>query len=439
MELMLFVLNIFVFSQDSYFSSYSGNINYYPNLSNPATFGQIRNLTTSLFYSDLNYDSGFIKKFTSQKFNFFYPLIWQGRNLSSLFSYEKRELNNLDLEIKSAGIGSYHIRDMEDSYIDVGLNFKNLVAKGIKNLSKNMYDLGILIRKNEYLAGFSFENFNGGWGNSDYGISKNMSFGISRFIADYSIGISIYHNSFKDKDSYLFSFSASHLIRTYRYGYFRLASSISNSSKINFLSFGVFYNRDIWEFSFSFSYLLNKPNYLNTSVGLTLYWGRKDIESEYEKIIKREIKYRKDLLEELYRASQREEKLKKNISEISAQTDELKYKIEMIEKELQKERFDKENVIKEKENVLKMLNVIMEKQRKEKEELESIERKRKEEKIKLIQKEFDREMETYRKFKLQNTSKIALINYLKKIISLYQDSGIDISEAITELLRLTKE
>lgn len=424
---------------DSYWVGYGGSINYFPLDSNPSTTGDVRNITTSLSYSDIKHEYGVKRIFTRQDFNFFYPTIWQGKNYTPFFAYQKMEFKNSEYEIKKIGAGTYHFFDMEDGYLDLGLSLKKLSYRGLENVSKNVYDLGFLIRKKEYLAGFSFENLSGGYGTSRDGIAKGVSFSISRFIGDYSLGGVISQNRFEDKTTYLFGLSASHLIRTYRYGYFRVSTSINHSSDVNSLSFGIFYNRDVWEFSFSLSGMLNKPNYLNTSCGLTIYWGRQDVETEYEKIIKREIKYRKDLLEELSEAARREEKLRKNISELSAQTDELKYRIEMIEKELNKEKSDKERLIKEKEGVVKTLNAIVEKQKKEKEELENLEKKRQQEKINLIRKEFDREMEIYRKLKLENGSKQALINYLKKIVSTYQDSGIDISEATLELLKLSKE
>lgn len=433
--LFYFVLSLF--SYDSYSLGYNGSINYFPVLSSPQTFGQIRNFTTSISYSDNKHDVGFTRDFMFSGVNIFYPFLWQGKNFTSYFGYEKIDFEkNNNFEIKKIGVGSYHILDMGDGYLDLGVNFKRFSSDFWG--SKNIYDLGFLIRKNEYLAGFSFENI-GGIGIAETGISRSTSFSISKFISDYSLGARISHNKFDDKSSFLFSLSVSHIIRTYRYGYFRVVSSISSSSRIKSISFGVFYNRDVWEISWSLSFMLNKPNYFNNAIGLTLFWGRQDVETEYEKIIRREIKYRKDLLDELQDAAKREERLKRNISELSAQIDDLKYKIELIERELQKEKIDKQNIVKQKEEALKTLNTLFERQKKEKEELENIEKKRQEEKRKLLKKEFDREMETYRKLKIEGSSKTALINYLKKVISSYQDTGIDISEATSELIKISKE
>lgn len=424
---------------DSYWAGYGGGINYYPIKTNPSTAGSIRDITTSLFYADIKHEVGLLRKYIKQDFNLFYPTIFEGKNLTAFFSYQRGRFKDSQYEISGIAAGSYHLLDMEDGYLDVGLGLKRFLYRGKESVSRYLCDLGFLVRKKEYLAGFSFENINGGYGDAKDGVSKTISFSLTRFVGDYSIGGVVSQSSFKDKSSYIFSLAGSHLIRTYRYGYFRLSTAVSHSSERNSLSFGIFYNRDVWEFSFSLSYMLNKPNYANNFCGITLYWGRKDVESEYEKIIKREIKYRKDLLEELQEAARREEKLRRNLSELASQTDELRHKIEMIEKELNKERVDKERLIKEKEEVVRSLNAIVEKQKKEKAELESIERKRQQEKLNILQKEFDREMETYRRLKLQGSSKQALINYLKKVISAYQDSGIDISEATMELVRLTKE
>lgn len=435
--LFYFIFTFFSYAYDSYSLVYSGSINYFPVLTSPQTFGQIRNFTTSISYSDNKQDAGFIKKFRFSGGNLFYPFLWQGKNFTSYFGYEKNDFGyGYRIEMKKIGFGSYHMLDMDEGYLDLGVNLKRVSS----NFSeyKNIYDFGLLIRKNEYLAGFSFENI-GAFGGYKVGIPQTTSFSLAKFISDYSLGTRISYNKFDDKSSFLISLSVSHLIRTYRYGYFRFGSSISNSSKVKTFSFGAFYNRDVWELSWALSFMLNRPNYFNNAISLTVFWGRQDVETEYEKIIKREIKYRKDLLAELQDATKREERLKRNISELSAQIDELKYKIAMIEKELQKEKTDKQDIIRQKEEAVKTLNMIFEKQKKEKEELENIEKKRQEEKKKLLKKEFDREMEVYRKLKIEGSSKTALINYLKKIISSYQDSGIDISEATVELLKISKE
>lgn len=438
MVFALYVFATFLFSSyDSYSLGYNGSINYFPVLSNPQTFGQIRNFTLSASYSHNSYDAGFIRGFNFSGASIFYPLLVEGKNFTSYLGYEKIEFKKgYNMEIKKIGLGSYHILDMEDGYLDLGFNLKK-VSPSFSS-SKNIYDLGFLIRKNDYLASFSFENI-GGFGKVENGVTQTTSFSVAKFISDYSLGMRLSYNRFDDRSSFLYSLSASHIIRTYRYGYFRLTSSLSNSSKIKSFSFGIFYNRDVWEISWALSFMLNKPNYFNNAVSLTLFWGRQDVETEYEKIIRREIKYRKDLLAELQDAAKREERLKRNISELSAQIDELKYKIELIERELQKEKIDKQNIVKQKEEALKTLNTLFERQKKEKEELENIEKKRQEEKRRLLKKEFDREMEIYRKLKIEGSSKAALINYLKKIISSYQDSGIDISEATVELLKISKE
>lgn len=433
--LMFFIFS--VFGMDPYSQGYSDNINHFYLFSNPSTYG-IRDISFSASYADVKHDYGFMRKYRDQNFILFYPSTFQGKNITLMFNYNRNDFKNFNLDFKKIGFGTYHAFETEDSYMDVGFSLKR--ASSFKEYkSRYLYDLSLLIRKDQYLSGLSFENINGGYGSYRDGIPENKSFYISRFISDYIIGSSISHTRFEDKSSVMLSLSASQIIRTYRYGYFRISTSMGFSSDIKKLSFGIFYNTDMWEFSWAISGMLNAPNYINSSVGITIYWGREDVESEYEKIIKREVKYRKDLLKELSDAAEREAKLKKNISQLSAQTDELKYKIEMIEKELEMERKNKEKLISEKEKAQSILNSIIEKQKKEKQELENIERKRKEEKTKLLQKEFDTEMERYRKLKLENSSKTVLINYLRKIISEYQDSGIDISEATLELMSLTKK
>ncbi|MEF3280252.1 MAG: hypothetical protein K6357_04730 [Elusimicrobiota bacterium] len=439
--------NIFGLSDDNfsntYSIAYSNTLVSFPVKSNPATYGDIRNLTLSCYYSNLNYGVYDNEDYQNSGFELFLPKITYTKNMTYYFSYEKNEVDKSKINIFSFGGASYNLIDFESEKLDIGFNIKKLNLENIVvdgESSKALFDVGFLVRKKDYLFGLSFINLNSNFEDKDFiTVSRGTKFSIARIGNEFSVGFDITQRKLNnDLSSYSLALSASQLWRTYRYGSFTTALSMMIGDKRSSAGFGVFYKRDIWEAGYAFSFALNSPHSFNNALSLSVFWGKRDVESDYEKVIQREVKYRKDLMAEIYEAQKREEKLKANISKMQSEIDELVFNMKKLEDLLNAEKLKKKEIEEEKNRIKQTLDNIIEKQRRQQEELKDIEEKRRLEKLKLIEMDFNRDFETYMKIKSQGAAKEVLSGYLKKIISQYQDSGIDISIATVEMQNLLK-
>lgn len=439
---LIVTLNLFAIFDSSFYDTYSlaysNTILNFPIRSNPATYGNIRNLTVYSSYLNSNYNQFGRFDNISKRFDFYIPSILYSKNVTYNISYEKNEIDENSFNSFSFGIGSYYFLKGENDYLDMGINIKKVRSSNniFYSLPQTDFDIGILARRKDYLFGLSFLNLKGG--NSFYGFDRTTKFSVSRIMEETSLGFGF---SVKNSDysSYTVSLSFSDLFRTYRYGYFRVVSSIFSGKDRSGVNFGVFYNKDLWEFSYSFGFALDKPHTFSNGVSLTLYFGRRDVETDYEKIIKREVKYRKDLMEELLNSAKREEKLKKEIARMQSEIDELSYTLKKLEEKINLEKKEKKEIISEKEKIKEKLQNIIEQQKKNEESLREVERQRIEQRRKMIENEFRKDFEHYLKLKSANTAKDVLIQYLKRIIIQYQSEDIDISLATIELQNLLKK
>jgi len=439
---LVFSFNLFGIFDDSFYDpyslAYSNTLLDFPVRSNPATYGNIRNLTVSSSYSSLKYNQfgGFQNNI--KRYEFYIPSILYSKNVTYNVSYERNEIEKNNFNSFCFGIGSYYLLNEDNDYLDMGINLKRVSSSDNKifGLPTTDFDIGILARRKDYIFALSFLNLKGG--SSFYGFDRTTKFSFTRIMDETSLGFGF---SVKNSDysSYTFSLAFSQMFRTYRYGYFRIANSIFSGKNRSGVNFGIFYNKDLWEISYSFGFALNKPHTFSNGVSLTLYFGRRDVESDYEKIIKREVKYRKDLMEEILVAQKREEKLKKDVARMQADINELSYNLKKLEERVNIERKEKESIISEKQKIKEKLESIIEQQKRNEESLKELERRREEQKKRMIEDEFKRDFENYLKLKSANTSKDVLIQYLRRIILQYQTEGIDISPATIELQRLVKE
>lgn len=410
---------------------------------NPASFGESRFFITQLSYLNLNHTPYNSENSNTISFESFIPSRIETKNVTYYISYQKDYLNTVNLNSLIFGIGSYHLLDYNEDYLDIGLNIKKLTIEQDKlnTTSSMLMDLGFMVRRKDYLFGLSFLNING---NLKDELTKTSSQGVikftmTRYFDDFNVNFDITRrSSIFQTNSYNFTLSAEQLYRTYRYGAFSTIVSLSVGDNRSFTGLGISYRKDIWELTYSLGFALNSPNTLNNSILLSVFFGKRDVESDYEKIIKREIKYRKDLMEELYQSKQREEKLRGNIAKLQSEIDELTYKLDKLSEKIKTEKLKKQEIEMEKEKLKNILDSIKNRQKKHQEELKAIEEKRKQEKLKLLEFEFNKDYENYLKLKAQGVSKETLISYLKKIITQYQGTGIDISKASIEIQNLLK-
>jgi len=327
---------------------------------------------------------------------------------------------------------SWHLFEQDEKVLDFGFNIKSLnLNKG--NLSENHFslDLGSVLRHNQYLFGFSILNINSP--KFTKGIiydnaPRIIKIGISRKEEDFSFSADLTkRNSIYYGPSYSINTGFEYFWRTYKSGVFNTLFGLSLGDNKSMINAGFGYKNMASEIIYSFSLPLSRPFSLVNGISFILRFGERNIENEYEKIIKREMKYRKDLMDALEESEKREKELKEQL--LSMQEE-----LGKLNDALKEEKIKKSEI----EEAKNRLNDIVEKQRNDQEELKILEEKNRLDKIKRLESSFNMDWENYIRIKNSGASKDVLIGLLRKIISQYHGQGIDISLATIEMQKLLR-
>jgi hypothetical protein len=212
---------------------------------------------------------------------------------------------------------------------------------------------------------------------------------------------------------------------TYRYGVFTSRAGLSMASKASFLSLGLGYRRLAAEFAYSVLLPVTGVIVPGHALSVNIRFGDKDLESEYERLIKQEVKYRKDLVEALDESSRREGILRDELGDLKDEIGKLNASLKSI-------RAQKAEVSEAREK----LEAIVERQRRAEAELEALAEKRRKDKLAQLQFDFSREWSAYLKMRAGGAPKDVLKGALQRLVSQYQSAGIDISQATVELQSL---
>jgi len=219
-----------------------------------------------------------------------------------------------------------------------------------------------------------------------------------------------------------FASGIEHLWRTYRYGVFASRIGLFLARRSSSVSLGLGFKRQASEFSYSLSVPLTGLIKAAHALTLSLRFGDRDIEPEYERIMRQEIKYRKDLVIALDESAKRENILKGQLAELKAEIDGLSAELRASEEKKAEVKASRDK-----------LEAVVERQRKAEAELRVLEEKRKTEKLDSLRFEFSGEWQSYLKLKSGGAPAGALKGALQRLIAQYQNSGIDISQATLEL------
>jgi chromosome segregation ATPase len=212
---------------------------------------------------------------------------------------------------------------------------------------------------------------------------------------------------------------------TYRHGVFASRAGLSLANKASFLGLGLGYKRLAAEFSYSILIPVTGVIVPGHALSVNIRFGDKDLESEYERLIKQEVKYRKDLVEALDESSKREGILRDELSDLKEEIDKLNASLKSL-------REQKAEVSQAREK----LEVIVERQRRAEAELASLTEKRRKDKLAQLQFDFSSEWAAYLKMRAGGAPNDALKGALQRLVSQYQGAGIDISQATVELQKI---
>lgn len=333
------------------------------------------------------------------------------------------------------GWGTWNLLRLDAGVLDFGANFKIMQAAvtGGESVSGFGADLGAAFRPDDsHVLGFSVLNLN----NPAYssGALEDKAPMVLRLAAsekrqDYTLSLDLAKRtaSAGQKGNFSVTPGVEHVWRTERRGTFFTRSGLFLAERATSLAAGFGWRRLASDLSYSLSVPLTGAVVPAHSVTFALRFGERDLESEYERLIKQEIKYRKDLVEALDESARRENLLKEELASMKAELDALSAR-------LRGEQAAAADVQAEKDR----LAAVVRRQAAAEAELKALAIKRAADKLNQLKYNFSSDWQGYLKLKGGGAPPDVLKGALQRIVSQYQDSGIDISQATVELQTLVQ-
>ncbi|MCK5582363.1 MAG: hypothetical protein KAI33_01155 [Elusimicrobiales bacterium] len=404
---------------------------------NPAAFGSVRKFMSGTHFLSSHRTGAGDANLKSYSLGVLVPRMFRSRNGTMGFLFRYR-LNHGYTQEKTMqfGYSTWQLLRTEKGILDFGANFKILGLTAIgSGDSANSFalDIGSILRLGDgKTVGLSFLNINNPAFNLDPITDKapfTTRIGYSEDREDYLLSIDFVKRSGSSGSDGTYSLNSGYeyLWRTYKSGIFSTRAGLSLGDNSSSLSMGMSYKLVATEIFYSFSLPLTRTINAAHALSLVIRFGARDIESEYERLIKQEVKYRRDLMEALDESAKREMILKNELNTLKEETDALKKQLNLEIKKTNKTTAAK-----------KKLESIISRQKKAARELERLERERKQNKLNQLRFQFSHDWQNYLKLKTGGAPKDVLKGVLGRIISSYQDVGIDISQATLELQRVIK-
>ncbi len=333
------------------------------------------------------------------------------------------------------GWSTWQLSRGDGGVLDFGANFKILKAAvaGGDSASGAALDLGAAFRPDDrHTLGFSILNLN----NPSFklGALKDKAplvarLGVSERTEDYTLSLDLAKRtaSAGQKGNFSLNPGVEHSWRTERAGNLFSRAGLNLAERASALSAGVGWRRLASEISYGIAVPLTGAITPAHSLTLALRFGARDTEGEYERLIRQEVKYRKDLVEALDESARRENMLKEELVSMKAELDALSSRLKDTQEQ-------KAGIANEKER----LAAVLRRQAAAEAELRGLAEKRRVEKLNQLKYDFSLDWQSYLKLKGGGAPPDVLKSSLQRVISRYQDSGIDISPATMELQGLVR-
>lgn len=344
---------------------------------------------------------------------------------------------DLTEKLLSLGYATWQLKKADVGIIDIGAGLKFMSLSSERTSDSKMalgLDMGVLWRANARNSiGLSLLNVNSP--SFKAGVLKDKAplairLGVAEKAEDYTLTLDVGKRSGAGgfKGNFSLNSGFEYVWRTYRYGIFTSRTGLSLAEKASFLSFGAGYRRLAAEFAYSLLIPVTGAIVPGHALSVNIRFGDKDLESEYERLIKQEVKYRRDLVEALDESARREGILRDELNSLKEEVDKLNYSLKAA-------REQKAEVSQAREK----LEAIVERQRRAEAELRSLEEKRRKDKLNQLQFDFSRDWAAYLKMRAGGAPKDVLKGALQRLVSQYQGAGIDISPATVELQQIVKQ
>lgn len=333
------------------------------------------------------------------------------------------------------GWGTSNYKRTDAGILDFGVNFKILSAAAAGGVSASGIglDLGSSFRPDEtHTVGLSILNLN----NPSFALAalkdnapRVIKLGVSERREDYTLSLDLSRRSASGGQHGNVSLNpgVEHVWRTERAGLLFSRAGLNLAERASALSAGLGWKHLASEISYGIAVPLTGSVSPAHSLTLALRFGDRDVESEYERLIRQEIKYRKDLVEALDESAKRESLLKGELASMKAETDSLSARL--------KETQEQKATVK---NEAARLEAVVRRQAAAEAELKALAEKRKADKLNQLRYDFSVDWQGYLKLKGGGAPADVLKGALQRIVSQYQDSGIDISPATVELQGLVR-
>lgn len=336
----------------------------------------------------------------------------------------------------SFGWGTWQLRRGQTGVLDLGANLKILqaaAATGGDSVSGVALDLGAVFRPDsDHALGFSVLNVNNP--SFDVGGLKDKAplvirLGVSERREDYTLSLDLAKRtaSYGQKGNVSVNPGVEHAWRTQRAGLLYSRAGLYLAERASALSAGLGWKHLAAELSYGLAVPLTGAIVPAHSLTLSLRFGDRDVEAEYERLIKQEIKYRKDLVEALDESARRENLLKQELASMKAEIDSLNARLKDTVEQKAAESGEKDR-----------LAAVVRRQAAAEAELRALAEKRRADKLAQLKYDFSVDWQAYLKLKGGGAPPDVLKSNLQRMLAQYQDAGIDISQATMELQSLVR-
>lgn len=318
--------------------------------------------------------------------------------------------------------------EFENSSLELGggLKFMNRNYAAGGGAVKATLDMGALYRFWEkYAFGFSFLNFNGPTFSDDR-VPVTAKIGISESIGGFTMAFdlskresSIFHGGSTNIGAGVENWWA-----TPRSGSYALRTGLSLGDQSKVLNLGLGWRMFGAELDYAMTIPLVASVNLGHTVGLIFRFGQSDPEAQYERLLKNESGYRKDLTQALEAGEVKQWKLSEELSR-------LREEIELLRSKLA-DRITSESEARRK------VQELENRRRKAQETYDKLQAE--EQRLKAVTKDmlFADDWAGYQKLKKGGAPDAVLLDQLKRMLRQYKDSGVDLSQANQELQRLLR-
>ncbi|MBI5239678.1 MAG: hypothetical protein HY926_04340 [Elusimicrobia bacterium] len=341
--------------------------------------------------------------------------------------YGQRQSAGVDRRV-GFSYGTRGLKEFDQGGLDLGGTLKLLsrTPDGAKGVLQGTIDLGASYRFWEkYTAGFSILNFTRPKV-PDGRAPLTAKLGVSEAVRGFTVALDLTKREPTGEGPGTVT-AAAGLERwwaTARYGSFAGRTGLSLGDRSKTWNWGLGWRMLGGELGYAMTVPMQGPTMVGHGVGLLFRFGASNPEGEYEKLLGEELRQRKDLIAALEAAEVKQWKLSQELAELRAAMEDLRR--QLVERTLSEAE------------VKKRLAELQERHRRAVEEHERMLDEQRRLRAKTRLDFFKEDWAAYGKARAGGAPDPVLADQVRRILRDYKDSGVDLSEANQELLRLLR-